>query len=94
MSALSSFIALLLPFWGLPLGVPPLPETQLLSKIAPEECLFYASSSGMAAPDSKSTNQTEQLLAEPEVQKTFGEIEKMIRSGLSKSMDKTACRRE
>ncbi|MGA2058984.1 MAG: DUF1559 domain-containing protein [Thermoguttaceae bacterium] len=75
---------------GLPLGVPPLPETQLISKIAPEECLFYVSSSGMAVPDSKSTNQTEQLLAEPEVQKTFGEIEKMIRGGLSKSMDKNS----
>jgi hypothetical protein len=73
---------------GLPLGVPPLPETQLLSKIAPEECLFYVSSSGMAAPDSKSTNQTEQLLAEPEVQKSVGEIEKLIRGSLSNSIDK------
>jgi hypothetical protein len=85
-----SFLILLLPSLGLPLGVPPLPETQLLSKIAPEECLFYASSSGMAAPDAKSTNQTEQLLAEPEVQKTVGEIEKLIRANLSKSMDKNS----
>jgi hypothetical protein len=80
----------LLPLLGLPLGVPPLPETQLLSKIAPEECLFYASSSGMATPDAKSPNQTEQLFAEPEVQKAVGEIEKMIRDGLSKSMDKNS----
>ncbi|MGD0384120.1 MAG: hypothetical protein ABSA77_11400, partial [Thermoguttaceae bacterium] len=72
------------------MSVPPLPETQLLSKIAPEECLFYASSSGMATPDSKSPNQTEQLLAEPEVQKTIGEIEKLIRANLSKSMDKNS----
>jgi hypothetical protein len=71
---------------GLPLGVPPLPETQLLSKIAPEECLFYKSSSGMAAPDAKSGNQTEQLLAEPEVQKKFGELEKLIRTKLSQSI--------
>jgi hypothetical protein len=84
-----SFLFVLLGSLGLPLGVPPLPETQLLSKIAPEECLFYASSSGMAAPDSKSPNQTEQLLAEPEVQKTVGEIEKLIRGSLSKSMDQS-----
>jgi hypothetical protein len=85
-----SFLFVLLGSLGLPLGVPPLPETQLLSKIAPEEWLFYASSSGMAAPDSKSTNQTEQLLAEPEVQKAVGEIEKQIRTNLSKSMDKNS----
>jgi Protein of unknown function (DUF1559) len=73
---------------GLPLGVPPLQETQLLSKIAPRECLFYMSSSGMATPDSKSANQTEQLLAEPEVQKVMGQIEKMIREELANSVDK------
>ena len=54
---------------GLPLGVPPLPEDPVLSRVAPEECLVYASWSGMATPDAKSKNQTEQLLAEPEVQR-------------------------
>ena len=68
------------------MGVPPLPETQLISKIAPEECLFYMSTSGIATPDAKSPNQTEQLLAEPEVQKRVGEIEKLIRANLNKSM--------
>ena len=70
-----AFLFVLLSSFGLPLGVPPLPETQLISKIAPEECLFYMSTSGMATPDPKSQNQTEQLLAEPEVQKAVGEIE-------------------
>ncbi len=64
----------------MPLGVPPLPETQLLSKIAPEECLFYMSSAGMAAADAKSQNQTEQLLAEPEVQKAVGKVVDLIKA--------------
>jgi hypothetical protein len=81
-----AFIFYLLSSLGLPLGVPPLPETQLISRIAPEECLFYMSTSGMAAPDAKSANQTEQLLAEPEVQQRVGEIEKLIRANFNKSV--------
>ncbi len=86
-AALSPLILMfgLLGSFGIPLGVPPLAETQLLSKIAPEQCLFYFSSSGMAAADPKSTNQTEQLLAEPEVQKSFAQIEKLIRSNFGKA---------
>ena len=70
---------------GLPLGVPPLPEKLVMSSIAPEECLFYMSTAGTATPDPKSDNQTEQLLAEPEVQAMVAEIEKAIRAGLEQS---------
>jgi len=63
---------------GLPLSVPPLPEEPLLARVAPEECLFYMALSGMAEPDSKSRNQTEQLLAEPEVQTLVSAIERAI----------------
>jgi len=35
--------------------------------VAPDECLFYTTWSATAAPTSASENQTEQLLAEPEV---------------------------
>ena len=49
---------------GLPLGVPPLPEDPALSRIAPDECLWYFTSAGMATPDPASENQAEQLLAE------------------------------
>ncbi len=63
---------------GLPLGVPPLPEDPVLARVAPEECLVYASCSGMATPDAKSKNQTEQLLAEPEVQRLWSEIERVM----------------
>jgi hypothetical protein len=63
---------------GLPMSVPPLPEEPLPARIAPEQCLFYMSFSGTAQPDPKSRNQTEQLLAEPEVRYMMGEIERVI----------------
>ena len=77
---------------GVPLGVPPLPEDPVLAKIAPEDCLLYFSSSGMAKPDSKSTNQTEKLFAEPEVQAAVAEVEKLIRAS-SRSRPRRASRR-
>ena len=61
---------------GFPLGIPPLPEDPMLSRIAPDDCLVYVNSSGMATPEAKSKNQTEQLLAEPEVQRLVSEIER------------------
>src|SRR5437764_1119595 len=73
---------------GVPLGVPPLPEDPVLTKIAPEECLFYTSSAGMAKPDPKSTNRTEKLFAEPELQTAAAEIEKLIRAGLKEAAKK------
>jgi hypothetical protein len=72
--------------FGVSLGVPPLPETPTLAKIAPEQCLFYFASAGTATPDAKSPNQTEQLLAEPEVQKLSAAIETAIKTSLSKSL--------
>ena len=53
---------------GLPFGVPPTPEDPVLGRVAPEQCLLYLSWAGTASPDPKSQNQTEQMLAEPEVQ--------------------------
>ncbi len=73
--------------FGFSLGVPPLPETPVLSKIAPEDCLFYISSSGVAKPDPKSPNQTEQLLAEPEVQKMVAEFENLMKNNLGKVLE-------
>jgi hypothetical protein len=54
--------------FGMPTGVPPTEEDPLAAKIAPGECLFYASWAGTGTPDATSSNQTEQLLAEPEIQ--------------------------
>jgi hypothetical protein len=70
---------------GIPLGVPPLPEDPVLAQVAPEECLFYTSWAGTAEADPQSANQTEQLLAEPEVQHLVNEVERLIRNGLHKA---------
>lgn len=69
--------------FGLPLGVPPLPEDPVCARVAPAECLFYGSWAGMAKPDPQSGNQTEQLLAEPEVQELVATIERLIRANLT-----------
>ena len=63
---------------GLPLGIPPLPEDPLLAKVAPEECLLYVTWAGTAKPDAESGNQTEQLLAEPEVQALIATVSRLI----------------
>ena len=54
--------------FGMPQGVPPTLEAPLAAKVAPAECLFYASWAGTGTPDPASRNHTEQLLAEPEIQ--------------------------
>jgi hypothetical protein len=64
--------------FGLPLGIPPLPEDRLMSAVAPEECLIYTTWSGTAAPDPASGNQTEQLLAEPEIRSLLTNLEGRI----------------
>lgn len=56
-----------LPLAGVPQGVPPAAEAPLAAKVAPADCILYASWAGTAAPDKTSGNQVEQLLAEPEV---------------------------
>ena len=87
MGAVSSIVVLvgMMGGFGVSLGVPPLPETPTLAKIAPEQCLFYLASAGTATPDSKSANQTEQLLAEPDVQKLSAALETMMQAQMSKS---------
>jgi hypothetical protein len=80
----------LLPFlffsggFSLPLGLPPLPEDPVISRVAPEECLGYVSWAGTATPNAKSTNQTEQLLAEPEVQALLAAIDGAVTAGINK----------
>ena len=54
--------------FGMSPGVPPTEEAALAAKVAPAECLFYASWAGTGTPDANSKNQTEQLLAEEEIQ--------------------------
>ncbi|MCH5375004.1 MAG: DUF1559 domain-containing protein, partial [Planctomycetes bacterium] len=54
--------------FGMPAGVPPTQEDGLSARVAPADCLLYVSWFGTGVPDATSGNQTEQLLAEPEVQ--------------------------
>ncbi len=83
-----SWAVLCLGVFDLPVSVPPRPETALLAKIAPEECLFYMSFAGMATPAAGSSNQVEQLFAEDGVQKFTAEIERMTTEGLSKAFER------
>lgn len=64
--------------FGIPVGVPPEAEDELLARVAPDECLYYTTWSGMAEPDPDSTNQTEQLLAEPEIQQLVDTVSRKL----------------
>jgi len=67
---------------GVPLSLPPLPEDPVMSRVAPAECLWYLSWSGTAAADPASKNQTEQFLAEEEVQRFGTVVEQAIVTGI------------
>lgn len=67
---------------GMPPSVPPLPEDPAVMNVAPEKCLVYLSSAGTAEADPNSPNQTEQLMAEPEVRRMANEIERAVREAL------------
>ena len=67
---------------GIPLGIPPAAEDPAMARAAPKECIFYLTWSGMAAPDPQSGNQTEQLLAEKEVQQSLKLLEEQIVAAL------------
>jgi hypothetical protein len=69
---------------GVPLGMPPGPEDPVVSRVAPEHCLYYMSWAGAADPDPKSRNQTEQLMAEPEVRQLMRSLEPWARSAMGR----------
>jgi hypothetical protein len=74
---------------SLPLGLPPLPEDPVLANVAPEDCLFYYTWSGVAEPDPKSKNQTEQLLAESEVKEFIAGVGKALGAAIKKGAPAT-----
>lgn len=74
---------------GAPLSLPPLPEDPVMSRVAPDECLWYLSWSGTAVPDPKSANQTEQLLAEPEVRDFLHGVGKALAGAIRKGAPPT-----
>lgn len=73
--------------FGLPLGVPPEPENPAMAHVAPEKCVLYVSWAAMAPADPKSTNQTEQLLAEPEIKRFAQSLEKTLRDVARRQAD-------
>lgn len=84
MSFLSAFGVMLIAggMSGLPMGLPPAEPDIRMSQVAPEECLFYLSWSGMAEPSADSPNNTERLLAEPEVQRFIKEVTNSLTAAL------------
>lgn len=55
---------------GIPMGMPPGPEDPLMANVAPEECAFYASWSGVAKTDPKA-NPTEKWMSQPVTSKAI-----------------------
>jgi hypothetical protein len=70
---------------GVPLGIPPGPDDPVISQVAPEDCVFYTTWAATAAPNSRSKNQAEQMLAEPEVRIFVEHIEKWVRHAVTQS---------
>ena len=64
---------------GLPLGLPPGPEDPLMSRFAPQDCLFYTSWSSTVTPDAAG-NATERWLANPQIQQSFQKLKSAIQT--------------
>jgi hypothetical protein len=64
---------------GVPLGMPPQPHDPFMDGVAPERCIVYSSWAGLAVPSADSENESEQLLAEPEIQEFVKKVERMVR---------------
>ncbi len=60
---------------GIPISIPPRAEDPAMVQFAPAECLYLTTWAGMQTPDANSNNRTEQLVAEPQVQKMVTELE-------------------
>jgi len=67
-------------FGVLPTGVPAPPDPAMHAA-APQECLLYLAKNGEAKPDPQSSNQIEQLLAEPQILEFVEEIGRLVEQG-------------
>jgi hypothetical protein len=65
------------------IGVPLAPDAGLQSA-APQECVAYFAHHGSAAPDAKSANHVEQLLAEPEIVAFSAELTRLAEEALKR----------
>lgn len=69
-----------------PFCLPPGEPDAGVMRAAPEECLVYLGWNGAGKADAKSKNQTEQLLAEEEVQKFLTQVETQITTLVQQGM--------
>ncbi len=67
--------------FGLPMGVAPGPEDPVMFKIAPTNCVFYASWTGIGEGD-KADNPTRAWMAQPEIQAMMSKLRKAYRSSI------------
>jgi hypothetical protein len=70
---------------GVPLGIPPGPDDPVISRVAPEDCVFYTTWAAMAPATVHSKNQAEQMLAEPEVRLFVEHLEKWVRHAVNQA---------
>ncbi len=71
-------VGMMLTGGGLPLGMPPAEPDPLMARVLPDDCLLYVAWQGTAKPNADSPNHTEALLAEPEMQHLFAEVERAV----------------
>ncbi len=64
--------------FGPSLGVPPQDFDPMLAKLAPPQCVYYTSWAGMSEPDPTTGNNTERLLADPEVKSLIHQIQECV----------------
>lgn len=69
-----------------PFCLPPGPVDAGVLRAAPEECLFYLGWNGAGKVDGKSENQTEQLLAEKEIQTFVSQIDSQVTALVQQAM--------
>jgi hypothetical protein len=83
-----SFIMLMLfgSVGSMPLAGTPQDLDPVLSAVAPEECMWYSAAAGSKDADPNSENQTEQLIAEPEVRQFFAELEEQLLTALRRNV--------
>ncbi len=68
---------------GLPFGMPPGPEDPLMSRVAPNECIFYTTWSPTVAPDA-TKNPSEAWMAQPSI---GGSVDK-LKAAISNVIDR------
>jgi hypothetical protein len=73
-------LALLFGGTGIPLGMPPQPHDPFMDGVAPQQCIVYSSWNGLAVPLADADNETERMLAEPEIQELVKSVEQTLRT--------------